>query len=87
MCSEKNLNSILYSNRAICNKELGNLRTAIKDSMWARKFNPENYKVRSLKIYLIKTFIGNPSWCRMPSRTKLWEAMPGLVMFIRNRKI
>uniref|UniRef100_A0A914DTV2 Cns1/TTC4 wheel domain-containing protein n=1 Tax=Acrobeloides nanus TaxID=290746 RepID=A0A914DTV2_9BILA len=41
---DRELNSILYANRAASHKFLGNLRTALRDCIFALKFNPCNYK-------------------------------------------
>lgn len=44
-CADRSLNSILYANRAASHKHLGNLRSALKDCIVARKLNPSNMKV------------------------------------------
>jgi hypothetical protein len=49
-CVDKDLNSILYSNRAAANRHLGNLRSAFRDCFFARRFNKDNFKVKR-KIY------------------------------------
>ena len=41
---DNQLNSQLFANRAACHFRLGNYRTAVKDSMTAIKFNPDNKK-------------------------------------------
>lgn len=51
-CLNAKLNGILYSNRAAANKQLGNCRSAIKDSIQARRFDPTN-----LKVYLYYSII------------------------------
>lgn len=43
-CLDRKLNSILYSNRAAAQKHIGNLRSAIKDSAMALRFDPTNLK-------------------------------------------
>lgn len=45
MCVDRKLNSILYANRAAAQKRLLNIRSALRDCVFARKFNCHNYKV------------------------------------------
>lgn len=47
MCSDANLNAILYANRAHVNLLLGNYRNALEDSMAAVRKNPQFVKVGS----------------------------------------
>ncbi|TKR93465.1 hypothetical protein L596_007919 [Steinernema carpocapsae] len=53
-CNDKKLNSVLYANRAAANKNIGNLRSAIKDCMLAVRFDPQNGKaiVRCAECFL-----------------------------------
>lgn len=44
MCADRELNAILYANRAAAQVRLGNKRTAIKDCVMARKFDPHHHK-------------------------------------------
>lgn len=44
-CCDKELNGILYGNRAASHVRLGNLRSAMRDCFLSRKFNPDNIKV------------------------------------------
>lgn len=43
-CADSQLNSILYANRAAANRRLGNLRSAFRDCLFARRLQPDNYK-------------------------------------------
>jgi len=45
-CADKKLNAILYANRGACNFRLGNIRSALKDCVLARKFDPSHLKAR-----------------------------------------
>lgn len=44
MCADRKLNSVLYANRAAAQKRLLNIRSALRDCVFARKFDPFNYK-------------------------------------------
>ncbi|VDK23032.1 unnamed protein product [Anisakis simplex] len=48
MSSDRNINSILFGNRAAANVHLGNLRSAARDCVFARRFDPTNLKVSVL---------------------------------------
>uniref|UniRef100_A0A914I605 Cns1/TTC4 wheel domain-containing protein n=1 Tax=Globodera rostochiensis TaxID=31243 RepID=A0A914I605_GLORO len=43
-CGDVRLNSVLFANRAAANRRLGNVRTALKDCVFARRFEPTNWK-------------------------------------------
>lgn len=43
-CADPKLNSILYANRAAAHRHLGNLRSAIRDCLFARRLQPDNAK-------------------------------------------
>jgi hypothetical protein len=43
-CMDAKLNAVLYANRAAANRHLGNIRSAIRDSVFARKFDPTHFK-------------------------------------------
>ncbi|KAH7701463.1 Protein C17G10.2 [Aphelenchoides avenae] len=43
-CADAKLNAVLYANRAAANRHIGNIRTAIRDSVFARKFDPTHCK-------------------------------------------
>ncbi|KAI1721722.1 tetratricopeptide repeat protein 4 [Ditylenchus destructor] len=43
-CDDRKINSVLFSNRAAAQKHLGNLRSALKDCVFARKFDHTNVK-------------------------------------------
>ncbi|VDK54198.1 unnamed protein product [Anisakis simplex] len=45
MSTDRNINSILFGNRAAANVHLGNLRSAARDCVFARRFDPTNLKV------------------------------------------
>lgn len=42
---DRSLNSVLYANRAAAQRHLENRRSALKDCLFARKFDPTNLKV------------------------------------------
>uniref|UniRef100_A0A0N5AJE4 Wheel domain-containing protein n=1 Tax=Syphacia muris TaxID=451379 RepID=A0A0N5AJE4_9BILA len=44
MCKNRKLNSVLYANRAAAQKHLSNIRSALRDCVFARKFDPSNCK-------------------------------------------
>lgn len=44
LCTDRQLNSVLLANRAAAQKHLGNLRSAVRDCVFARRFDPFNYK-------------------------------------------
>ncbi|KAL6733784.1 hypothetical protein Aduo_004404 [Ancylostoma duodenale] len=71
-CLDRKLNSILYSNRAAAQKHIGNLRSAIKDSAMARKFDPTNLKaaVRGAEC-LLELGYGSQSleWIELAKKT------------------
>uniref|UniRef100_A0A5S6QFD4 Cns1/TTC4 wheel domain-containing protein n=1 Tax=Trichuris muris TaxID=70415 RepID=A0A5S6QFD4_TRIMR len=46
-CIDKELNAVLYSNRAAANLRLGNVRSALRDCSFARKFSPAYWKAVS----------------------------------------
>uniref|UniRef100_A0A915ES53 Cns1/TTC4 wheel domain-containing protein n=1 Tax=Ditylenchus dipsaci TaxID=166011 RepID=A0A915ES53_9BILA len=43
-CENQKLNSVLYANRAAARKYLGNKRSALRDCVFARRFDPHNLK-------------------------------------------
>ncbi|KAI1728826.1 tetratricopeptide repeat protein 4 [Ditylenchus destructor] len=43
-CDDRKINSVLFSNRAAAQKHLGNLRSSLKDCVFARKFDHTNVK-------------------------------------------
>lgn len=45
MCSDADLNSVLYANRAHVNLLLGNFRNALHDAKYSARANPSNVKV------------------------------------------
>jgi hypothetical protein len=51
-CADPKLNSILYANRAAAHRHLGNLRSAIRDCLFARRLQPDNAKVSKGKFHL-----------------------------------
>uniref|UniRef100_A0A914WBG3 Cns1/TTC4 wheel domain-containing protein n=1 Tax=Plectus sambesii TaxID=2011161 RepID=A0A914WBG3_9BILA len=44
MCSDRQMNAVLYANRAAAQVRLGNKRSAIKDCVMARKFDAHHHK-------------------------------------------
>jgi hypothetical protein len=52
-CPARRINSILFANRAASNRQLGNLRSSVRDSVFARRFDPSNIKVNYINAYVI----------------------------------
>ncbi|MFH4974569.1 hypothetical protein AB6A40_001278 [Gnathostoma spinigerum] len=58
MCKDRRLNSELFANRAAAQKHLSNLRSAIRDCVFARKFDPSNQKVLLFRLFsFVSSFI------------------------------
>ncbi|CAJ0575433.1 unnamed protein product, partial [Mesorhabditis spiculigera] len=44
MCADRKLNSLLYQNRGAAQRHIGNLRSAVRDCVFSRRFDPTNLK-------------------------------------------
>lgn len=49
-CLDRELNAILYANRAAAQKRIGNLRSSLKDCVIAKKFDSSHKKVLILSF-------------------------------------
>ncbi|CAI4225771.1 unnamed protein product [Auanema sp. JU1783] len=78
-CLDKKLNGILYCNRAAAHKYIGNLRSAIRDCSFGRKFDPTNLKgvVRGAEC-LIELGYGNQAIKWIDSSKKLFAVQKEL---------
>lgn len=65
-CPDRQLNAILYSNRAACHYHLGNYRSSLNDSIFSRKFKSTHMKsiVRGAMCCLqLKRYDDVKVWC------------------------
>ncbi|XP_013978860.2 tetratricopeptide repeat protein 4 [Salmo salar] len=80
-CSDSNVNAILLANRAAAHFHLGNMRSALNDSVAAKKFKPDHLKtlIRGASCCMeLKKYTDALLWCeeglkQQPTDKKLLE--------------
>ncbi|XP_055717599.1 tetratricopeptide repeat protein 4 [Salvelinus fontinalis] len=80
-CSDSNVNAILLTNRAAAHFHLGNMRSALNDSVTAKKFKPDHLKalIRGASCCMeLKKYTDALLWCEeglklQPTDKKLLE--------------
>lgn len=80
-CSVSDINAILHTNRAAAHFHLGNMRSALRDAVAAKKFKPDHLKalIRGAQCCMeLRSYSGALQWCEeglrlQPNDKKLQE--------------